>query len=300
MKLVFSVLAVVCLAASPAWAQSDRSANSETQIILPEPAMLGAHFAKGVHPARPARPGKSPNLVYHNGDVMTDGAVVRMIFWGTSWNSAPGDKISGLNAFYDGVGGSHYLDTNGEYHDGSGFVQDSVTSDTGYIDPTAAPTRAPATSAILAEVCKAVGTDVVANGYYPVYIDNKRGHAGYCAWHSWGTCPGSNVEFQFAFFFNLDNDAGCNPQSPGAGSQGLKALANVSGHELSEALTDPHGDGWYDSNGAENADKCAWKFGQNLLVFGGRGWKIQGNWSNDAYDHNQGYGGNRGCIDGTN
>ena len=45
------------------------------------------------------------------------------------------------------------------------------------------------TSAILAEVCKVI-TNPVANGYYPVYVDSPRGHAGYCAWHSYGTCNG--------------------------------------------------------------------------------------------------------------
>ena len=66
---------------------------------------------------------------------------------------------------------------------------------------------------------------------------------------------------QFAFFFNLDGDLGCDPQSTiTTESQGLAALANVSGHELSEARADPRGSGWYDSSGQENGDKCAWTF----------------------------------------
>jgi hypothetical protein len=80
---------------------------------------------------------------------------------------------------------------------------------------------------------------------------------------------------QFAFFFNLDGDAGCDPQSTVTGhSQGLAALANVSGHELSEALTDPRNGGWYDRQGAENADKCAWTFNGNESFTGGSTWKI--------------------------
>ena len=82
--------------------------------------------------------------------------------------------------------------------------------------------------------------------------------------------------------------------------QGLAALANVSGHELSEALTDPHGDAWYDSSGNENSDKCAWTFSGRLITFtNGSQWKIQGNWSNNAYTFGGSYlGAGSGCIDG--
>jgi hypothetical protein len=110
---------------------------------------------------------------------------------------------------------------------------------------------------------------------------------------------------QFAFFFNLDGDAGCDPgDNSGLHSQGLAALANVSGHELSEARSDPRNGGWYDSAGNENGDKCAWTFGTPLLTFAnGSRWKIQGNWSNNAYNASTGYGnssGQRGCLDGGN
>jgi len=41
----------------------------------------------------------------------------------------------------------------------------------------------------------------------------------------------------------------------------VAALANVSAHELSEAMTDPASPGaWYDSSDQENGDKCAWTF----------------------------------------
>ena len=139
----------------------------------------------------------------------------------------------------------------------------------------------------------------VPNGYYPVYVDTPRGHAGFCAWHSAGSCGVTPV--QFAFFFNLDGDPGCDPQSSLSGSQGLKALANVSAHELSEAITDPRLNAWYDSSGAENADKCAWAFSGKSVKIGGIDWKLQGNWSNAAYNAKSGYlssSGQKGCIDG--
>jgi len=64
-------------------------------------------------------------------------------------------------------------------------------------------------------------------------------------------------------------------------------------------MTDPKLNAWYDRQGAENSDKCAWTYstgaGVNNVSFGGTTWRIQGNWSNAAYDANQGYV--RGCID---
>jgi hypothetical protein len=255
------------------------------------------HDAKVYHARGNAQPGgatSSPNLTWHGGPVITAGTVVQPIFWGTSWGS-PGDKISGMNALYAGFGGSKYMGTNTEYTDGSGHVSAAVTARAAVVDTSAAARNGSRTSTILAEVCK-LYPNPTPNAYYPVYIDNKRGHSGYCAWHSTGTCNG--VRVQFGFFFKLDGDNGCDPQdSSTTWSQGTEALANVSGHELSEMVTDPQLNAWYDSSGAENSDKCAWTFSGTRVALGSSSWKIQGNWSNAAYNGSSGYDGG-GCIDG--
>jgi hypothetical protein len=311
MRLVLSAVAVASLCAAPAFAQSDKSARTETINTRPEPPMLGKHWAKGQ--AKPdAGAGARPvNLVYHNGPVVTTSSVVHPIYWGTRWSNTgfSGDKIAGLDLFYGGANNTSYLGTNTEYTQAGGaFVTKALSLGSHFIDTSAAPSGAPQTSAILAEVCKAAAGQIVTNGYYPVYVDTPRGSTGYCAWHSWGKCGNTNI--QFAFFFNLDGDGGCDPADNETGhSQGLAALANVSGHELSERQTDPQGNAWYDKQGAENSDKCAWKFGGNAVTFANNSiWKIQGNWSNSAYNLNQGYVDDtyytgqkiRGCVDGTN
>ena len=177
------------------------------------------------------------------------------------------------------------------------------TTHLGHVIDTSASAGGGNTSTILAEVCRTIGTpNASGNGYYAVYTDKPRGNAGYCAWHSYGTCGGTPV--QFAFFFKLDGDAGCDPgDTSGLHSQGLAAIANVSGHELSEARSDPATPGaWYDSSGAENGDKCAWTFGAPLVTFSnGSQWKIQGEWSNAAYTAGTGYpnsSGQKGCLSG--
>jgi hypothetical protein len=291
-----SAVGIAALAACAAFA----AIAATGALADPPPALFaggtnGIVFAHGAH-GNPHH-GSSPQLTYHGGTVMANGADVTPIFWGSSWSTYSGDKMSGIDTFYSGIGGSAYAQTNGEYGGSTGSVSTSVTPHSHLIDTDAAPSGAPSTSQVLAIVAAKIGNSAVANGYYPVYSDQGRGHAGYCAWHSWGSINGTPV--QFAFFFNLDGDLGCDPgDGSGLHSQGLAALANVSGHEYSEALTDPRGAGWFDSSGAENADKCAWTFGRTLVSFGGTSWKIQGNWSNAAYSAGTGYPARVGCIDG--
>lgn len=262
-----------------------------------EPPILGPHWAHGVAHEQAA---SNPDMTYHGGPILPSVSVTA-IFWGSSWPNYTGDEITGMDQWYMGVGGTSYAATVDEYTDSLGQqVSSSITYNGHVVDGSSVPKHL-STSAVLGEVCKVI-TKPVANAYYPVYVDKARGRANYCAYHSWGSCQATPVEF--GFFFKPDGDAGCNPGSTvGGQSEGLAADANVSGHELSETRSDPNGNAWYDSSGAENGDKCAWTFGGPYVLFGSQEWKIQGNWSNYDYDHNTGYAnssGQKGCADGTN
>jgi len=66
-------------------------------------------------------------------------------------------------------------------------------------------------------------------------------------------------------------------------------MASVMYHELSETVTDPELNAWYDRRGYENGDKCAWNFGTTYTTsngatanvsLGSRDWLIQQNWLN--------------------
>jgi hypothetical protein len=301
-------LAALCLPAL-GFGQAAESSKSAPQDLSKTggPPMLGIRWARGFEPSarlREARPAgrKNPNMTYHGGKIMPT-AVTQAIFWGTSWGSSSftGDKITGIDTWYFGFNGSNYAKTSDEYNGSNGQVGPATTHQGHVIDLTASTSGAN-TSTILAEVCRNVDPDPNGDGYYAVYADTKRGHASYCAYHSYGTCGGKPV--QFAYFFNLDGDAGCDPQDTSRPqSQGLAALVNVSGHELSEARTDPASPGaWYDASGEENGDKCAWTFNVPLITFSnGSQWKIQGEWSNKAYNAGTGYpnsSGQKGCLDG--
>ena len=262
-----------------------------------EPPLMGIHWARDFVHSATSRHRSSADMLYHNGSILTTSDVTA-IYWGTSWTSSD-PKIGGLQTFYQGFNNSNYAKASDEYTGTNGQVGPSLTYHGDFIDTTPA-TGGGSVSPILAEVCKVI-PNPVSDGYYPVYTDVKRGSAGYCAWHSYGTCGSTPV--QIAFFFDLDGDAGCDPQDTQTGNpQGLAALANVSAHELSEARTDPRNGGWYDSAGNENGDKCAWTFNVPYVTFpNGSNWKLQGEWSNNAYNTGSGYpnrSGQDGCLDG--
>ena len=301
----FAPLVLLCTACMAAFSQTGSSVNNDDSALQSAPPIVGITWAKGAVPEQFGR-STSPNMTYHHGSIMPT-AVTKAIFWGPSWADPNfvGDKIAGLDAWYTGHSGSNYAKTVDEYTDKNHQVGASTTHQ-GHIIDTSAALGGGNTKVILNEVCKQVTAgnivpDPSGNGYYQVYTDVKRGTAGFCAWHSAGSCNGQAL--QFGYSFNLDGDAGCDPKDTQTGhSQGLAALANVTAHELSEARSDPDGNAWYDSSGQENGDKCVWTFNVPYVLFSdGNIWKLQGEWSNAAYTAGTGYpnsSGQKGCLDG--
>ena len=75
--------------------------------------------------------------------------------------------------------------TSDEYTGSNGQVGSSTTHQ-GHTVDTSTASGGNNTSVILNEVCKEITAgnitpDANGNGYYPVYVDVKRGNAGYCA-----------------------------------------------------------------------------------------------------------------------
>jgi hypothetical protein len=341
-KIVVLLIAVQVLAFNAFAAESKRhiDTNNESEVedlTKSNDSVISSYLGtKDVHGSRKAKvhtaSTTSPLMFAHTNPINVMSTVnTTLIFWGKSWANQKftSDKVTGLRLFYSGLDSSNYVKTVSEYTtlflNAPTLKTDSLTS----------ASNSP--SAVLSEVCKLIGSNNIDSkqGYYPVYTDIKRGTANYCAYHSAGTCGGKPV--QFAFFFNLNDDAGCDPQSPYAPargttgsqlpgsvaggtsgyqqSQGLAALANVTAHELAETATDPayfpaggspYWGGWYDSTGAENGDKCAWTFGPSstglspgTVFISGYDWKLQGEWSNSAYGSQTGYDQLKGCVTGS-
>ena len=253
-------------------------------------------FARGQN----ARKQTSVNMTWHGGTILAANKT-EAIFWGTSWTTYTGDIVRGIDTFFGGFGGSNYAKTNTEYTGSNGQVTASSIYQGHVIDATAAPSRALSVTTAVAEACKMSNNLPDPNALYLIYTETGAGNVNYCAWHSYGTCS-NGAPVQVAYMPNITGIAGCDPQDTGtAHSQGLAALANVTAHELSEAITDPRNGGWYDSGGAENGDKCAWTFTGPVTLSNGSIWKLQGEWSNNAYTTGTGYpnrSGQNGCLQG--
>ena len=249
------------------------------------------------HYAKPGGGGGSVDMTSHGGTVLTSNHT-QAIFWGTSWASDSSDIKSGIDSFFSGWGGSKMAGDSTEYSGTNGQVTTSSSKIPQVIDSTSAPSRALSTSQAVAEACKITGNNPLADAVYFIYTDTGAGHVSYCAWHSWGNCS-NGAPVQVAYMPNITGIAGCDPGNNAGHSQGLEALANVTSHELSEAITDPRGGGWFDSSGGENGDKCAWAFNGIETLKNGSQWYLQGEWSNNAYDTNNGLpnrSGQNGCL----
>jgi hypothetical protein len=238
----------------------------------------------------------NPDLLYNGGSILPT-TTTKVIFWGVKWGDPTfvADKISGIDSWYEGVGGSSYAGSVDEYTDSLGQHVSAASTYAGHIVDTSPASD----SGALMEACKLV-PNPSADEYVAVYLDQPR-PGNFCAYHTYTSCSSSSPSSQMvvSVFYNVDApDSGCNPGDSVTGhSQGLAALGNMSGHEFSEARTDPQFTAWIDSNGQETGDKCDFLFENPVVTFSnGTQWKIQANWSNYAYDN--GIGKVRtGCVD---
>jgi len=252
---------------------------------------LGQFWQQGQSPAVATPFARAAALLtYHNGPVIK-ASKTQAIFWGPQWSngSFPADVIPGLDQLYSGWGGSRYNGLNTEYGDATSKITSASTYLGHVFDGTAAPTGALSTTQAVAEGCKISGNNPDPNALYIIYTPTFPSNVGYCAWHSWGNCS-NDAPIQVAYEPNPAGVAGCDPTDTWTThSQMLASLANTSSHELAETETDPRGTGWYDRQGNENADKCAWQFSASVTLANGSIWKIQKNWSNAS----------RGCLQGS-
>lgn len=270
------------------------------------PAMV--HLKKGLSRPAPAlgvsalAAGSRVLMTFHSGTVLKTSKTMA-IFWGPQWTNASfaGDKISGLDSFFAGYGGSNFAGTTTEYYDAGGTITRASSYLGHSIDTTSPPSSALSTSQAVAEACSATGNNPDPLGVYFIFTSTGAGNVNYCAWHSWGACS-NGKQVQVAYMPNIDGIAGCDPGDTWTThSQGLAAVANVTSHELAEAITDPRGRGWFDRSGAENGDKCAWAFVGPVTLSNGSQWKLQTEWSNAAYTAGTGYAnlsGQKGCLQG--
>jgi len=112
---------------------------------------------------------------------------------------------------------------------------------------------------------------------------------GFCGYHGYSSALPTAFKYAFIGDPTANIGAGCAPQTTSPhNNAGADAMANVSAHELVEAVSDPMLTAWFDSRGNENGDKCNFVFGTTTpesnsslsnVTIGGTRYLIQENWS---------------------
>lgn len=198
------------------------------------------------------------------------------LIWYGNWNQTNNsDTPTGqaiIRDFLHGLSGSPYYLTNTSYYDGNGTSPSGNFTVAGeYTD------KYSQTSRLSDRQVQAVVTHALSVGAFPrdtngIYfvltssdVSESSGFCSqYCGWHTSGTISGLNIKYSFVGNANRCLRS-CAAQSVGPnGNAGVDGMISVLAHELEETNTDPNGNAWYDSNGAEDADKCAWTFGSVL------------------------------------
>src|ERR1700730_13185741 len=121
-RFAYWALVICCSFSAIAVAQefkaSRHNPNVEDLNTQEEPPLLGVHWSRDF---KPVRASTSPNMTYHGGKIMPT-VVSKAIWWGKSWASYTGDKITGIDAWYTGHNVSNYAATVNEYTGSNGQV----------------------------------------------------------------------------------------------------------------------------------------------------------------------------------
>lgn len=212
----------------------------------------------------------TPAITFHGGPAM--GIPKVYLIWYGNWNQSNGsDTPAGqgiVNDFLFGLSGSPYYVTNASYPGVSGaFSVGSAYTDS-YSQGSNLSDRK-----VAAVVSNAINSGKLPkdnNGIYFVLTSSDVAETSgfcsrYCGWHTYGTLSGTNIKYSFVGNANRCLNACSIQTSSPNGNAGVDGMVSVIAHELEETNTDPNLNAWYDANGAEDADKCAWTFGQTLL-----------------------------------
>jgi len=268
------VAAVVLLFSTSAMAERVRELNT------------GKHVQVFPHRGRASKRGGpgSSNLSYHNGPVIHQAKVVP-VFWGSSatWgtNGAPSALAQTLINFFVQFGTNGEYNVITQYYDFGGSVQLTNLGNRYWIDNAPPPTNV-TDAALESEVVKAIGqVGFDASTVYEVFLPDT----SYASFGSYDSCGGPNLTF-CAYHGNfsyggVDVKYASMPYPSCSGCQwsvwtAAQNFEHFACHETREAATDPDGNAWYDRQGNEADDKCAWSPAPFLVS----GYGYQYEWSN--------------------
>ena len=231
---------------------------------------------------------------YHNGPVMRNGVNIYYIWYG-NWAQDPAANAI-LTDFAKNIGGSPYFAINTTYGDTTGNVQNLVSYVSSVAEAGSFGTSLTDDNvwAIVNQQLASKALPVDPKGVYfvltaPNVAETSGFLSQFCGFHSFGTYGTTPIAYSFVGH-PAANLAACSRQTTSPnGDAAADGMVSILAHELEETATDPQLNAWYDVNGAENGDKCAWNYGTTYKVANGslanmklglRDYLIQQNWLN--------------------
>lgn len=244
-----------------------------TDTASPLPRAMAIAPIIGGHPgqraATAARAVVTGNGIdYHGGPVMTGTTSLYYIWYG-GWGGSSTPQI--LSDFATGLADSPIYRVNSSYGDGTGNVTPRVrvggSVSVGYSRGTS-----PDIWTVVDDALSSGSLPVDSNGLYVVLTSADVGIPGFCAsfcgWHSVASRNG--VDIKFSFVGDSTRCGGsCGSEPSPNGNPGADGMASILFHELSETVTDPLLNAWFDASSEENGDKCAWQFGATYTTGNG-------------------------------
>jgi len=218
----------------------------------------------------------TPKITYHGGALITTPTIYYI--WYGNWNQNNGsDTPAGqqiLRDFANSIGGSGYYAINTTYS----VVGQTITGGVNFGGETT-DTGSRGTRLRDADILTIVNSAISSGRlpydsqgvYFVLTSSNVNESSGfctkYCGWHTAGNASAGHVRYAFIGNANRCLNA-CAAQTVGPnGNAGVDGMVSIIAHELEEAASDADPrSGWADSVGSENADKCAWTFGQNQVT----------------------------------
>jgi hypothetical protein len=254
-------------------------------------AGCGSNSPSAVAPIRQAATAQSP-ISYHGGWVMYWDPAVYLIYYG-GWDAqSPVKPI--LEDFVNNVGGSNWFNINTKYTDSSGNHATARVHLAGTATDNYSRGKQLTDGDVRYIVENAIYQGKLADDPWGIYVVVPTSDVGQgnfcttnCGFHTY-TQWGSDW-YTYIFVGNPNHCPNvCVPYSPSPnGAPDGDEMVNILAHELAETVTDPYVDAWYDAQGEENADKCAWTFGTMWQTstgayanvhLGARDYLVQRNW----------------------
>jgi len=252
------------------------------------------------------------SIAYHNGRVLTGTQIVYVIWYG-DWSNDTSQQLL-LAEFISRLGSSPYFQINQGYPNSAGQAPSGDLTFGGSAADAYTHGMALSEADVADVVANAVltgGVPLDPSGIYVVLtspdvtvIDAVTQFCKTCCnLHGHSEVAGSGFRYVFVGSPRRCPSI-CSPQgqSPNStselGSYEADAMASWLAAALSEVVTDPYDDAWYDRYGLENAEKCEGTYGETYTVtneagqlaranikLGTRDYLLQQNWVNGKKGH---------------